>query len=78
MEGTTVNMTNGYPTGDTNLAAAAGLDANDYTFSAASGVLTVSPKGVATASNCQFTYTNATGTSTPPVISPTASSSGCN
>jgi MSHA pilin protein MshA len=76
MENTTVNITNGYPTADANLAAAAGLDANDYTFSAASGVLTVSPKGVATASNCQFTYANATGTSTPPVITP--SISNCN
>jgi hypothetical protein len=78
MENTTVNMTSGYPTGDTNLAAAAGLVAADYDISATGGVLTVSPKGVTTAANCQFTYTSSTGLNIPPVIAVTASSSGCN
>jgi MSHA pilin protein MshA len=70
MEGTTVNLTNGYPTAETNLATAAGLDStNDYDVSAnaANSVLTVSPKGVTTASKCKFTYSNAT-TSAPPSI----------
>ncbi len=78
MENQTVNITNGYPTGNANLAAAAGLDVNDYNISATGGVLTVSPRGVATAASCQFTYTNAVDSATPPVIAPTISAAGCN
>jgi MSHA pilin protein MshA len=76
MEGTTVNLTNGYPTADANLGAAAGLTAPDYIIAQNGSVMTVTPAGATTAANCQVVYNNAANTSTPPVI--TINVSNCN
>ncbi|QJE02655.1 type II secretion system protein [Massilia forsythiae] len=85
MEGTTVNISNGYPVANNALAAAAGLSTNDYTFTTvdssngSASTLTVSPNG-ATVANCKIVYTAATvsGTTvTPPSIVTTGNAAGC-
>lgn len=76
VEGGTVDTVYGYPAGTTTaIQAAAGLSSTDYTVTAATGTVTIKP----TASNCAFTYAQATGTGTPLVITPPAISdiSGC-
>ncbi|MGO4377703.1 type II secretion system protein [Pseudoduganella sp. RAF53_2] len=60
-EGITVNITNGYPSGDTSTADAAGLNSTDYSRAGTGGVLTIKPANVPTskAATCLFTYTQA-------------------
>jgi MSHA pilin protein MshA len=65
-EGSTMVLANGYAPGTTETSTAAGL-ASDYSVSAAAGVLTVAADS--SHSTCKITYTAATSTSTPPVIS---------
>lgn len=63
IEGTTVGVTNGYPTANAAFAAAAGLDPKDYDATAAGGVLTVVPYGLkdnaTLKATCKITYTQA-------------------
>jgi MSHA pilin protein MshA len=66
VEGTSVALTNGYPTADATLATAAGL--GDYDTAASGGVLTVSPKGVADKTKCSVTYQAPGAINTPPTI----------
>jgi len=70
-ENTTVTLTNGYPDGDANTAAAAGLTAADYNISANNGVLTIYPTSTPAdkTTTCVITYTRAANNTTPPVIS---------
>ncbi|VXB07056.1 type II secretion system protein [Massilia sp. 9I] len=65
LEGNAVNVTNGYPTANDALAAAAGLSATDFTITAGTGTLTVSPVGVATPATCRFIYNNAAANAAP-------------
>ncbi len=76
MEGSPVNLTNGYPTADAYLGPAAGLNAPDYTVAQNGSLMTVTPAGVTTAANCQVVYNNAANSTTPPVI--TINVSNCN
>lgn len=71
--GTSVPMTNGYPTASDALGIAAGLTA-DYTVVAANGVLTVTPRNIPAnlATSCNVTYANAVDANTPPVIATAA------
>ena len=85
MEGTTVNLIFGYAdandaTKGANFAAAAGLNANDYTITYASNEMRVVPKGVTgTAANCMVTYKAPTAINTLPTITePDASVLNCN
>ena len=59
LEGTTINLTNGYPTVG-SIGDAAGLLAEDFA-SSASGATTIlfSPVGAASAAGCNFSYTEA-------------------
>jgi MSHA pilin protein MshA len=75
VEGTTVGITNGYPTVNANLTTAAGLQ--DYKVTTAGGVLTASPNGVANAATCNVTYQAPAALNTPPTIVVTASPVGC-
>jgi MSHA pilin protein MshA len=75
VEGTTVAITNGYPTGNNNLATAAGL--GDYDTSVAAGVLTVSPKGVTDKTKCSVTYQAPGATDTPPTIALSQTTPDC-
>lgn len=70
---TTVNS--GYPLANANLATAAGLNATDYTITAATPTLTISPVSAVTAATCSVVYTEPTTTTSPPVI--TVTSTGC-
>ncbi|QOY96392.1 type II secretion system protein [Massilia sp. UMI-21] len=67
VEGTTVAITNGYPSASAAFATAAGLKAEDYTISTAGGVLTISPLKIPTAARqtCKVTYTPATAAVAP-------------
>ena len=60
VEGSTVTFsTAGYPKADVSLAAAAGLNATDYTSSATGTVLTVSPVSAKTPASCYVKYNEA-------------------
>jgi MSHA pilin protein MshA len=78
MEGSTVNMTNGYPTADANTVAAAGLTSSDYDIyvgvtaavtgknpAVAAGEILVQPKNMAaaTSATCFVRYAQATSAS---------------
>ncbi|MFK3737998.1 type II secretion system protein [Massilia sp. TN1-12] len=65
VEGVTITMENGYPNSAT-IAAAAGLDANDYKQTINGRNITVSPVG-ANAATCSVVYDN-TGAATGPII----------
>jgi len=66
MEGTSVALTNRYPTAGAALAAAAGLSDTDYDFtSVANGVMTIKVKGAVDTAKCAFTYTNAAANAAP-------------
>jgi MSHA pilin protein MshA len=77
VEGVAVAMTNGYPQ-----ATAAGLgqtvraDAATFQSSVAGAVMTFQIVTAVTPGSCQFTYTSAGATTTPPAISVTTTS-GC-
>ncbi|KFI07836.1 type II secretion system protein [Massilia sp. BSC265] len=60
-EGTEVDLANGYPdANDADFVTAAGLDAESYEFDTTTkGTIIVSPKGVASNTNCRVTYVNA-------------------
>jgi len=69
-EGTTMTMTNGYPSAENNFVTAAGLNSNDYTIAVTDTTVTVSPKGVAAAANCQVVYTEAAAGAAPNIAMP--------
>lgn len=80
VEGTILTYTtapalgSGYPT-TTNLAAAAGLNATDYTITAIAASLTVSPVSAPTPATCSVVYTPpATPTTAPTIVTTTT---GC-
>jgi len=65
LEGTTIDVVNGYPVAG-SIAAAASLDPNDYTMTTAAGVVTIADPKKTT---CAFTYTASNGAvSTPPAL----------
>lgn len=84
MEGVAVPMANGYPSVTGRLAEAAGLADADYVITpqvstgatVATGNMTISPTGVADASQCQVTYAPAATAGAVPVITVTATN--CN
>ncbi len=58
LEGTTINIVNGYPAvGDIDNAAQ--LEAADFTATVVGTTVTFSPAGVTTVASCSFTYTEA-------------------
>lgn len=64
LEGTSITMSNGYPT-PTSILTAANLPAatdGNYTITTTATTLTVSPVGAGTAASCQFVWTAATPT----------------
>eukprot|EP01114_Cavostelium_apophysatum_P000266 TRINITY_DN10255_c0_g1_i6.p2 TRINITY_DN10255_c0_g1~~TRINITY_DN10255_c0_g1_i6.p2 ORF type:complete len:157 (+),score=45.97 TRINITY_DN10255_c0_g1_i6:491-961(+) len=69
VDGATVNITNGYPTGNVAFATAAGINATDYSITAPGGVLTISPAGIPNASKatCKLTYAPPAAGATPNV-----------
>lgn len=78
-EGTTITFStafaSGYPKADTSFAAAAGLNASDYTLTAAGTTLTVSPVSAPTAATCSVVYTEPVSATTAPTL--TLTTSGC-
>ncbi|WP_317451630.1 type IV pilin protein [Methylobacter psychrophilus] len=78
-EGITITFStafaSGYPKADVNLAAAAGLNATDYTLTATGTSLTISPVSAPTAATCSLVYTEPTAVATPPTI--TVTTTGC-
>jgi len=90
VEGTTMTLTsNGYPTADANVAAAAGLVSADYTVYTAHTLATdppvaansislvpVSIAGTSSAANCYVSYT--TSTTAAPTVTVTGTASACN
>jgi MSHA pilin protein MshA len=83
MEGVTVPMANGYPSVTGSLAQAAGLSDADYVITplastngtVAAGNMTISPTGVANASQCQVSYAPAGARGTPTI---TVNTTSCN
>lgn len=76
LEGTTINLTNGYPT-VADMLLAAGISSNDFVTTTAG---TVAAKGTLATENCKVTYTAATSTGTPAVVTAptfTVDTSGC-
>jgi MSHA pilin protein MshA len=70
MDGTTVDLVNGYPAGTTaGIVAAAGLDAtrDKLTITAVSGTVTIQVNGATTPASCQFTYTAAAAGAAPTI-----------
>ena len=78
-EGTTITYStafaSGYPKADTNLAAASGLNASDYTLTASGTTLTVSPVSASVPATCSVVYTEPVSA----VVAPTlfVAISGC-
>lgn len=73
---TTLNIVNGYPKGDLALAAASGLNAEDYNLDpAADGSLTVAPARIPEAmrATCNVKYTPPATSGNAPVVVVTAS-----
>jgi MSHA pilin protein MshA len=72
LEGITLTFStgfaSGYPKADVNLAAAAGLNATDYTLSAAGTTLTVVPVGATEPEKCSVTYDEPISATAAPVI----------
>ncbi|MEB0160037.1 MULTISPECIES: type II secretion system protein [unclassified Pseudomonas] len=70
LEGQSIAMSFGYPTA-AGIQTAANVTLPDYviTPSGSGTSLTVSPKNASDATNCIFTYAEATSTSVPPTIS---------
>jgi MSHA pilin protein MshA len=70
VEGASVGITNGYPTGSMAFATAAGLSTDDYSIDATGGVLTISPAGIPDASKatCKLTYTAPAATPGSPTV----------
>jgi len=77
LEGVSINMTFGYPSGTiaNGIGDAAQLSTEDFDLTAAANTVLVQAKGAPTPTSCQFTYTAASST-TPPTIS-TLQTSGC-
>lgn len=79
VEGTTItyqtSFISGYPLADAGLAAAAGLSASDYTLTAATPTLTVSPIGAPTPANCSVVYNEPVSANDAPVL--TVTTTGC-
>jgi|SRR5579864_6037392 len=77
VEGVAVAMTNGYPQATTaGLGQAVRADASTFQSSVAGAVMTFQIVTAVTPASCQFTYTSAAATTTPPTISVTTTS-GC-
>jgi MSHA pilin protein MshA len=80
LDGVAIQMVNRYPAGVTggsvsNIYAAAGLSA-DFSAVNGAGFLTVEVLNASTPATCAFSYTEATVSSVPPVIT-TAVTTGC-
>jgi MSHA pilin protein MshA len=74
-EGTSVGITNGYPTANSALATAAGIGTSDYTVdTATAGQIAVSPVSATTAATCRVVYTNAASGNVPSI---TTTTTGC-
>lgn len=78
-EGVTVtyqtSFASGYPLANASFATAAGLNAGDYTITAASPTLTVSPVSASNAATCSVVYTEAVSATAAPTL--TVNTSGC-
>jgi MSHA pilin protein MshA len=76
MEGSSVTLTNGYPTGALLGITAALQDVSSFTATYAAGVATFQNSSTApTPANCQVVYTTSAAANTAPVI--TATTTGC-
>lgn len=73
LEGTAISLTNGYPqvADPGGIAQAAQLDANDFTLTPATSVLTIANGA------CSFTYTEAAAGAAPQISAITVPSTGC-
>ncbi|WP_319941621.1 prepilin-type N-terminal cleavage/methylation domain-containing protein [Aestuariirhabdus haliotis] len=69
LEGTSIALSNGYPTA-ASIQTAAQLSAEDYTLNVSGTTLTVQGTGATTLTTCQFTYTQALSGAAP-VVTPT-------
>jgi MSHA pilin protein MshA len=73
VEGVAVTMANRYPTGDAaGILTAIRTDANIYTSTVASPVVTFQMTAATTPASCQFTYTNAN-----PAVVSASTTTGC-
>lgn len=92
LDGTSVGITNGYPTADGTFAAGAGLSAEDWTIQSgnvgastgipatAAGEIVFVPKslaGNAKGLTCYVKYAQAASATSSPTVTVTASSTGC-
>ncbi len=68
LEGTNINMTNGYPAGTlaNGIVTAAQLETTDFTITAAGGTVTVQAIGATNAATCQFQYAAPTAAGSAP------------
>ncbi len=72
LEGTVVDLLNGYPdAADGDLAAAAGLSSTEFTATLTTGQVSISPVGVADATKCNVVYKNATSATVAATVTPT-------
>ncbi len=67
LEGVAIGIVNGYPDA-TDVAAAAGLSASDFTITAAATTTTVQAIGATTPAQCQVVYTEAAAANTSPTF----------
>ena len=81
VEGTSVEIVNGYPKATKAFALAAGLDVRDYLIEENKDELTVTPRGVADnatlAASCFISYAAPTGAQQPPVFQQAANPLAC-
>ena len=79
VQGVSVAMVNFYPDGSdptSGIVRAVNLDSSTYTSSVSGSVSTFSIAGAPTPASCAFSYTSATTSTAPPVVT-VASTSGC-
>ncbi|MEW6314275.1 MAG: type II secretion system protein [Pseudomonadota bacterium] len=76
MEGTTITMSNGYPTADASGILAAAQIGTGY-VTAGTAPLTITPNGVGTPANCQVQYTAAASNASPTITLTATTADNC-
>src|SRR5476649_456556 len=77
LEGTTINVVNGYPSAEIYTANAAGLSSTDYTVTGSAPTIKIYPTALASTTACFITYTAAPSLTSHPQFSAPPVAASC-
>ena len=77
LEGTVINVVNGYPSAEIYTANAAGLSSTDYTVTGSAPTIKIYPTALASTTACFITYTAAPSLTSPPQFSAPPVAASC-